>query len=161
MSRLVALLLGATLGCSSVDQSAVTIATPDRAQFPLVADAISPSCATLDCHGQVGRNFRMYWQRGLRLDPAARPGEGETTTEEYDLTFRSLVALEPFKMDAVAKGAQKPDSLTLVRKARGTEAHKGGAMNPIGSDADRCLVSWLSGAIDTAACNAAAGKPPP
>lgn len=162
MSRLAALFVGVSvsLGCSSVEQKSVAIDTPDRTQFPQVADAISPSCATLDCHGQVGRNFRMYWQRGLRLDPAARPGEGETTPDEYDLTFRSLVALEPLKMDAVVKGTQKPDSLTLVRKARGTEAHKGGAMNPLGSDADRCLVSWLSGAIDSAACKAAAAPPP-
>lgn len=163
MNPVARLLLSAgmsALGCSSVDQGSVTIATPDRAQFPLVADAIAPSCATLDCHGQIGRNFRMYWQRGLRLDPAARPGEGETTVDEYDMTFRSLVALEPLKMDAVVKGTQKADSLTLVRKARGTEAHKGGAMNPVGSNADRCLVSWLSGAIDTAACKDAVTSPP-
>lgn len=155
----VALLGAAAFGCSSVKQEQVSIDVPDRTQFPLVADALSPSCATLDCHGQVGRNFRMYWQRGLRLDPAAFPGEGETTPDEYDQTFRSLIALEPFKMDSVVKGTLKPDGLTLVRKGRGTEAHKGGARMTVGSDADRCLVTWLTGAIDTAACKAAAGKP--
>lgn len=146
-------------GCSSVDQQQVSIAVPDRAQFPQVADAISAKCATLDCHGQVGRNLRMYWQRGLRLDPAAFPGEGETTADEYEQTFRSLVALEPLKMDAVVKGSLRPDGLTLVRKARGTEAHKGGATLVVGSDADRCLTSWLTGAIDSAACKAAATAP--
>lgn len=154
-----ALGLGGAPACSSVDQQQVAVAVPDRGEFPLVADAISAKCATLDCHGQVGRNLRMYWQRGLRLDPGAFPGEGETTPDEYDQTFRSLVALEPLKMDAVVKREARPDGLTLVRKGRGTEAHKGGAKLVVGGDADRCLVSWLVGSTDVAACKAAAATP--
>lgn len=133
------------LGCSGVEQGRTELEVPSRADFPAVAEALGPSCATLDCHGQIGRNFRFYWSRGLRLDPSAHPGEGETTDQEYDQTFRSLIALEPYKLDAVRKGTVKPESLTLVRKARGTEAHKGGALIVAGSDADVCLLSWLVG----------------
>ena len=142
-------------GCASVVQGRSDVAVPDRAQFEQVADAISQSCATLDCHGQIGRNFRMYWGRGLRLLPTDRPGEGATTTEEYDETYKSLVALEPYKLDAVVKGTTSPESLTLVRKGRGVEHHKGNAMLVPGSDADRCLVTWLANAIDTEACTRA------
>lgn len=34
-----------------------------------VADALQPSCGTLDCHRQVTRNLRLFGARGLRLDP--------------------------------------------------------------------------------------------
>jgi len=147
------------LGCSGVEQGRNQLAEPDYGQFPKVADAIAPSCATLDCHGQIGRNFRFYWSRGLRLASDGRPGEGETTPDEYLMTYRSLVGLEPYKLDSVVKGKVKADSLTIVRKARGVEAHKGTAGQlAIGSDADRCLVTWLANATDSDACNRAAGK---
>jgi hypothetical protein len=146
------------VGCGGVDQGREQLAAPDYGQFPAVAEAIAPSCATLDCHGQVGRNFRFYWQRGLRLAPNASPGEDVTTDDEYRMTYRSLVALEPYRLDAVVRGQAPPESLTLVRKARGTEAHKGGAQLAIGGDADRCLVSWLANATDSEACQRAVGK---
>lgn len=142
-------------GCASVVQGRNDVMIPDRGQFELVADAISPSCATLDCHGQIGRNFRMYWGRGLRLLPTDRPGEGSTTKEEYDETFKSLIGLEPYKLDAVVKGKTSPESLTVVRKGRGVEHHKGNAMLVPGSDADRCLVTWLANATDSEACKRA------
>lgn len=145
MRRALTLSLASLLGCSSVEQGRTELEVPSRADFPAVAEALGASCATLDCHGQIGRNFRFYWFRGLRLDPNATPLEGETTDQEYDQTYRSLIALEPYKLDAVRKGTIKPESLTLVRKARGTEAHKGGALIVPGSDADVCLLSWLVG----------------
>lgn len=155
------ILASATLlaACGSVEQGSVELRKPTfNDQFPAVAEAIAPTCATLDCHGQVGRNFKFYWMRGLRLAPDARPGEGETTPEEYNATFRSLVGLEPYKMDAVVRGVVSPESLTLVRKGRGIEHHKGNGLLVPGSDADRCLVQWLAGAFDPDACKRAVAK---
>lgn len=157
-SLLLALTAASVAGCGSVEQGTNKLAAPDMLQFPAVAEAIAPSCATLDCHGQIGRNFRFYWMRGLRLSPDGRTGEGETTPEEYEATYRSLVALEPYKMDAVVTGKVKPESLTVVRKGRGIEAHKGGGLLVTGSDADRCLVTWLANATDSEACKRAVGK---
>jgi hypothetical protein len=142
------------VGCSSVDESRVDYREPDFATFPAVADALAPSCATLDCHGQVGRNFRFYWYRGLRLRSDARPGEGTTTPDEYRMTYRSLIALEPAQLDKVMRGEASVDSLTFVRKARGTESHKGNTAIG-GTDADRCLITWIAGALDSEACKRA------
>ena len=142
-------------GCA-VEQAHVSVGRPDPVPFKLVSDAIAPSCATLDCHGKQAQPFRMYWARGLRLDPALRPGEGDHTDAEYDATYRSLCGLEPFKLDAVVKGTARPETLTLVRKARGVEAHKWTSKLAIGSDPDVCLVSWLAGAVDVEACKRAA-----
>jgi hypothetical protein len=151
-----ALLLASFLvGCGSVEQGRVEYRAPDRATFPAVAEAIAPHCATLDCHGQAGRNFRFYWSRGLRLSPEARPGDQDTTEAEYTETYRSLVGLEPLKLDAVLAGALPPGRLSVLRKARGDEAHKGGVLWAAGSDPDRCLVSWLVGTMDSDACKRA------
>ncbi|MGZ3455354.1 MAG: hypothetical protein ACXVEF_37465 [Polyangiales bacterium] len=148
-------------GCGSVKEERVILSEPEAAtadgkhpNFHLVEDAIAKHCATLDCHGQVGRNFRFYWQRGLRLNGI--PGDNDTTDDEYEATYRSLIALEPFIMDAVVNGKAPPTALTLVRKARGMENHKGAAQLEVGSNADRCLVQWLVGAFDADACKNAA-----
>lgn len=147
--------------CGSVKDQRVVFSEPEPANdkglhpnFHLVVDGIAKRCATLDCHGQVGRNFRFYWQRGLRLDGV--PGDNDTTNDEYEATYRSLVALEPFVMDAVVNGLAPPESLTIVRKARGLENHKGAAQLVVGSNADRCLVRWLSGSFDADSCANAA-----
>ena len=119
----------------------------------LLADAMQPACGTLDCHGQVGRNMRLYGGRGLRLDPAANPADGETTIAEYNATYLSVVGLEPEALAAVlADGGRRPERLTLIRKGRGTEKHKGGQQMIAGDPLDACITSWLRGAIDQAAC---------
>ena len=149
--------MAASPGCASVEQGRVTLASADAGQFSMVSDALAPHCATLDCHGQVGRNLRLYWSRGLRVSPDDRPGEGDTTPDEYQQNYRSVRALEPYKLDAVRKGSAPAESLLIVRKARGIEDHKGGAPLLAGSDPDRCLVSWLKGTVDEAACKSAVG----
>ena len=64
-----------------------------------------------------------------------------------------MVGLEPEVMSAVvSQGGAQPERLTLVRKARGTEAHKGGSLMNAGDDRDVCLTSWLAGKTDTVAC---------
>jgi hypothetical protein len=40
----------------------------------------------------------------------------------------------------------------MVRKARGTESHKGGQIWTQGDDSDTCLTSWLAGQVNESAC---------
>ena len=66
-----------------------------------------------------------------------------------------MIGLEPEVMsDVVRDGGRLPDRLTLVRKARAQEHHKGGKLFVEGDDRDRCLTSWLAGQLDLAACKA-------
>jgi hypothetical protein len=50
----------------------------------------------------------------------------------------------------VQSGGREPERLTLFRKGRGDEHHVGGSA--LNDDADRCLVSWVSGALDRKTC---------
>jgi hypothetical protein len=73
--------------------------------------------------------------------------------DETDQNYLSVIALEPEAMVAVLGGAS-PSELTLVQKARGAQAHKGNAPLRSGTPGDRCITSWLEGALDGAACDA-------
>ena len=142
-------------GCAAApdDGARVAIVAPALATFPPVATFLEQRCGTLDCHGQVGRNLRLYGFDGLRLSAADVPGGGPTTSDEMDADFRSLVALEPEILAAVmADGGARPERLTLVRKGRGTEHHKGGALVMPGDAQDLCLLGWLASAVDAVAC---------
>jgi hypothetical protein len=150
--------LAASPSCSSPSSDAtVTTAVPDRATFPPVGDLLAKRCGTLDCHGSAYRNLRIYGSQGLRLSPDDRPiSKGQTTQAEYDADFHSIVALEPEVMTAVvSEGGASPDRLTFVRKARGSEHHKGGSLMQAGDPQDRCITSWLAGSTDVADCVAA------
>lgn len=140
---------------SSTQTNAVT--PPDRASFPPVADLLGKRCGTLDCHGSAYRNLRVYGSLGLRLAPNDRPlSQGQTTQEEYDADFASIVGLEPEIMsEVVQQGGASPDRLTFVRKARGSEHHKGGSLMQAGDPEDACITSWLAGNTDVAGCTAA------
>ncbi|HEY3815788.1 MAG TPA: hypothetical protein VGL81_01395 [Polyangiaceae bacterium] len=186
--------------CSSVQNSQIGISAPpySQASFSVVGDYLENRCGTLDCHGQTGRNLRIWGCEGMRLAPDADPTscENPTTEEEYEATYRSLVALEPQVMSSVWAGCAPygadggdvyppgtschPELLTFIRKARGTEAHKGGQLIcvlapcpaglppqvPLDGDAgplvdpqDVCLVSWLEGATDLHECGLAFSDP--
>jgi hypothetical protein len=135
----------------------IELLAPPRANFESVADAMQPHCGTLDCHGQAGRNLRLFGGKGLRLAADANPYAGDTTPAEYDATFWSVVGLEPETLTAVVQqhGAD-PERLSLIRKARGHERHKGGTLMTAGDPLDQCLLSWLVGAVLTAPCQLAA-----
>jgi hypothetical protein len=75
-------------------------------------------------------------------------------TEEDVQTYDSVVGLEPENVSAVASGAD-PSLLTMVRKARGTESHKGGQIWTTGDDSDLCLTTWLQGDPSTGDCESA------
>ncbi len=149
------LLVGA---CLAQPDARIGINGPDRTQFEPVQRLLDHRCGSLDCHGQIGRNLRIWGCEGMRLDPndtpyCRRTGGTDTTAAEYDATYRSLVALEPQVMSVVVNGkGVHPEYLTFVRKARGDESHKGGKLWSAGDDQDRCVASWLAGAVDMTAC---------
>ncbi len=161
-------LAGVVIGaCSSPPADArIGVVAPDRAQFAPVAGYLDHRCGSLDCHGSARRNLVIFGCEGLRLGDAAVPGcrrmgGTDSTEEEIDATFRSVVGLEPAVMTAVVNGkGEHPELLTLVRKARGQESHKGGALVVPGDAQDVCVASWLSGATDADACAAAVTSTP-
>lgn len=147
------------VACSTPDPGARVVATvPDRATFPQVSDVLAHGCGTLDCHGSSARNLRLFGHEGMRLAATDRPSSHPNTTQaEYDENFTSIVGLEPEILSAVvASAGAAPERLTLVRKARGDEHHKAGAIVERGDDRDVCLTSWLAGHTDTSACTRAA-----
>jgi hypothetical protein len=129
------------------------VSAPSSITFPLVGAAMQPRCGTLDCHGQAARNLRLYGARGLRKSAADNSAEGATSMEEYLASYASIVGLEPETMSAVVEdGARHAEWLSLIRKPLGIEKHKGGQLMQAGDALHRCIVSWLGGAIEDAAC---------
>ena len=109
---------------------------PDRETFRDVAPVLAHACGTLDCHGSRSRNLLLYGSEGLRLSASDRPlSPACATPDEIDQDYESVVGLEPEVLSAVVsdRGAD-PERLTLVRKARGLESHKGGALFREGDD---------------------------
>jgi hypothetical protein len=161
--RQLALLLANALCACSVPASDERVegSAPERDTFPQVAQVLVHHCGTLDCHGTRARNMRLYGSEGLRLSADDRPQLPVcTTVDEITQDYASVVGLEPEVLAAVvADGGAHPERLTIVRKARGTEDHKGGAPIEVGDAADRCLVSWLADRTDPDACLSA--LPPP
>ncbi len=160
-----ALVLGSALACSIPSSSAtVGILAPSDSmtEWVPVADYLEHRCGTLDCHGNPQRNWVSWGCEGLRADPTNSGGCGltatspNTTSVEYEDTYRSLVALEPVTMsEVVSSGGQNPDLLTFIRKARGEENHKGGALVVPGDPQDLCMTSWLAGSTDAMSCKLA------
>jgi hypothetical protein len=87
-------------------------------------------------------------------------GGRPTTPEEHAATYRSVVGLEPAIMSAVVENAGlNAELLTMIRKARGSEAHKGGALIVPGDAQDLCITSWLAGQTNLKACSDAFIQP--
>ena len=139
---------------------------PDINQFESagVGDYLDHRCGSLDCHGQSTRNLVLWGCDGLRLDPnetgltpnCRATGGKPTQPQEYEASYRSLVGLEPAVISqVVSNGGAHPEYLTFVRKARGWDGHKGGALITPGDAQDQCITSWLAGNADQAACTTA------
>jgi hypothetical protein len=155
--------------CSEAPSDArIGVLVPNGSEeiFGAVSDYLDHRCGTLDCHGQSGRNLRVWGCEGMRLSPldasicSRMAGGRATTPEEHQATYRSLVGLEPSVMTAViADRGRDPELLTFVRKARGTETHKGGKLIVPGDNQDICITSWLSGRTNLTACTDAQAEP--
>lgn len=147
-----------------------TIECPPFEDFKSVSLLLEQRCGTLDCHGNDGRPLRLYGQYGLRFltdddDPdvlfsgnLAAP----TTPTELERNYFAVCGLEPEKMVMVQNGEAGPESLTMVRKPRLAEKHKGGRIWDQGKAEDDCLVNWIvadyePGAMDPGDCNDALG----
>jgi hypothetical protein len=154
------LLTTSSLSCAAeirADPAELELDLPVRIGFENVADALQPSCGTLDCHGQPARNLRLFGGRGLRLSPDDTPLEGATTPAEYDATYWAIVGLEPELLGTVVEqGGVQPERLLMIRKGRGTTRHKGGTIMHPDDDLDQCLVGWLAGTILVDRCQVAA-----
>ena len=127
--------------------------------FRIVNNVLERRCGTLDCHGVPARPLIVYGQNAYRRPGAEafEPPEGPVDADEYfpggleattqyELrgTWESLCGLEPEKMDRVIKQAEPPEHLSLIRKPRLEEKHKGGRIWGTGTrEGDACLISWL------------------
>lgn len=158
-------------GC--VETEGVVDATcPPFEDFRAVSAVLEQRCGTLDCHGDDARPLKLYGRIGLRAqlpeeaavdaDQYFSGGSEQTTDFELELNYRSVCGLEPEVMNQVTSGESSPGELTLVRKARLQERHKGGKIWDEGKPGDRCLVKWLQndyqpGALDPVDCNTELG----
>jgi len=141
------------LGTDAAARTDITNPPPGGADFKPVGLFLVHRCGSLDCHGQVGRNLRIYGDFGLRLDPKGVPSGGLTTPAELDADYQAVVSLEPELMnEVVASGGMNPASLTFYRKPTAIEHHKGGQVIQLGDDQDTCILSWLASAVDKTAC---------
>ena len=152
----------ALAGCSLPAAETETLEMPNRGIFPKVSNALEGRCATLDCHGGEGRNLRLYSGNGLRLTAGELPGSVETTDEEIEANYRSIVGLEPELMsEVVADGGEEIERLVLMRKALGLEKHAAGAVIVSDDATYRCIRSWLRGTLDDLRCLESAAFGPP
>lgn len=132
-----------------------------------VTTVFEKRCGTLDCHGNIARNMRIYSTGGLRLpnEAGAAPGQVATTLEEITANYLSITNLEPEQMTQVVVHGADPDSLLLLKKPLELERHKGGPAITRGDDAEACIVSWLKegsgNTIDKNSCAKAANFPNP
>ncbi len=160
----------AAVGCSGVDSTAqVTVTGPSfgaqGSAFLPISSVVERRCGTLDCHGSTYRPLKIYGQIGLRRpeEPGSTNvksykdyysgGSEPTTQAELFDNYLSLIGLEPELLDAVVAKTGSPDTLTLVRKPRLREKHKGGLIWNPSDPGDLCLIKWLTGSEDTAPCD--------
>jgi hypothetical protein len=166
--------VASAIGCAGIEPDAVQeIAAPpfEENAFRDVSNVLEQRCGTLDCHGAMARPFRIYGQPGLRrYEPEGSEnvedysqyysgGLQATTGAELRDNYRSLCGLEPELLEQVFAKKADPQVLTLVRKARLLEKHKGGLLWNKGEPGDVCLTNWLTGNIDTAQCDVELSHP--
>lgn len=146
-----AALAGAAQGCLPDLTAAPTVTCPPFEDFKQVSPLLEQRCGTLDCHGNTARPMRLYGQYGLRYNPdddeSLYTGNlgSPTTAAEVERNYFAVCGLEPEKMQFVTSGEETADTLTLIRKPRLTERHKGGRIWNEGKAEDRCLVNWIEG----------------
>jgi len=148
--------MAVTLGCSvpASDARVTETQLPDTVTFPYVGELLVVRCGTLDCHGSVYRNLRVYGDEGLRYSSADRPCvPKETTPAEFTQDYDSVVGLQPEILNQVmADHGANPERLDLLAKPMGLDAHKGLTLITAGDDKYTCITSWLAGSTDKAAC---------
>jgi len=113
-------------------------------------------CGSLDCHGSLGRPFRIFSANGLRLvDEAGNvSGSGGTTNDEMFANYTAAIGLQPELTSAVFFDPvdNDPTKLLLMRKPLQAERHKGGQVIVSGDNGFNCMYGWLAGDMDFQAC---------
>lgn len=148
-----------------LERKTSTRASPNSFRVNGVGIVFEKRCGSLDCHGTLARNLRIYSSRGLRLpnDAGLAPGVGDTSIDEITENYRSITTLEPEATNDVIDGADPSSSLQILKKPLEVEKHKGGQSIRKGDDAERCIVSWFKedplNPIDKDACARAAVFP--
>ena len=128
---------------------------PNEATFKPVSAALEARCGTLDCHGSFYRNMRVYGKDGIRAGRNDVSGIQDTTDEEVQLNYDSVVSIEPEKFsDIVTKAGQGFDKWIVITKGSGTEHHKGGSRFVKGDATYVCVLSWVTGTVNMDACAA-------
>ncbi|MBK9262537.1 MAG: hypothetical protein IPM54_22370 [Polyangiaceae bacterium] len=169
----VMVLASGIVGCGDFEAGVKDVVAPpfDPLVFRSFSAVMERRCATLDCHGHASRPLRIYGQYGLRrYEPEGSPnvenyaeyysgGKEPTTLAELEDNYRSICALEPELVAEVYAKTSSPDVLTIVRKARLREKHKGGLLWNKGEPGDVCMTNWLTGITDTAQCEVELGHP--
>ena len=123
-------------------------AGPYSAAFKAVSPMLVRRCGSIDCHGSTYRNFRLYGFGGTRLKAGPPDDPPLVLDEEAKSNYDAVIGIEPELTSLVVKeGGKGYEQLTLVRKGRGAEAHKGGPRLVAGDRADECLRKWLAGRI--------------
>jgi len=147
------------------------VTCPPAGDFRVVSAMLERRCGTADCHGAPQRPLRLYGQFGIRRpEPEGSPnvpefdeyypgGQVATTDAEVADNYLSTCAIEPEKMALVLQGEEEVDSLTLVRKPRLEEKHKGGRVWDGATTGDKCLTSWITGTLDKEACRLELERP--
>jgi hypothetical protein len=161
------------VACADLEPGVQDIISPpfDPLVFRSFSAVMERRCGTLDCHGHVSRPLRIYGQYGLRrYEPEGSPnvenyaeyysgGKEPTTLTELEDNYRSICALEPELVAQVYAKKSSPDVLSIVRKARLREKHKGGLLWNKGEAGDVCMTNWLTGSVDTAQCEVELAHP--
>jgi len=142
--------------CLSFEATEVSELDALRDDFEPVSEMLGARCGSLDCHGAPGRSLRLFHHYGYRRARGDVPGGDETRQEEHDANFLAVTGLEPeLTAEVAANDGEGMTDLILYGKAYGLVLHKGSEILVEGTDADRCLVSWLAGRVDVERCAAA------
>lgn len=145
-------LIALASACSKTNDP-VELRAPSRVEFAAVSSVLELRCGGLDCHGAPARSMRVFGVYGLRWDGRDVPGGRDTTPEEVEASYQSLVSIEPERLSRVsAEAGRGAESWLPLSKGRGREAHDGGTRLLPGSAADQCILSWISGRVDFDAC---------
>jgi hypothetical protein len=167
----VAAVLGTSACITEQDLASAPITCPTEENFRAVSSVLERRCGTLDCHGVLARPLRIYGQYGLRrpqapveglpfdYDEYFTGGEVSTTDAEVADNYLAACALEPELMVSVLSGEEPAEALTLVRKPRLEEAHKGGKIWDGTTKGDACLLSWIAGEVQPEPCRLELERP--
>ena len=133
-----------TSACNDLELDPVPLSIGDKDTFATaVQPYIGAGCASLACHGDLGRGFRVQAELGLRADVSLRGTP--ITDEEITHNLQSIAAL-------TQKGAPSSEHLILgkgLARSAGGFRHQGGDIWQTKQDPGYlCIAAWLDNRLD-------------